>query len=344
MCSVAAGKSWRYEKMLGNKRGYASCRTSMHKLSVVIPVYQDELSIAQNFRILKEELDRAADLFNYEIILVNDGSRDNSILILEQLHSEYPACVGVVNLTRNFGQVAAISAGLGRCKGDCAAVISSDLQDPPELIPQMFKLWMGGAKTVVGVRESREDSAFSRITSRLFYRLMRRFAVPAIPVSGFDFFLLDRVVIDRVLNSSERNGFLQGQILASSSVIAQIPYRRRSRQIGESNWTIVGKVKYFVDGFVAYSFVPIRFITVLGIVAFLSALLFSIALVVQRLTWGTEAPGWSSIMIALLILHGFELLAIGVIGEYVWRALDQVRPRPIYLVDYFKPPEPGAEQ
>ncbi len=310
----------------------------MHKLSVVIPVYQDEISIAQNFLTLKAELDRASDLFSYEVILVNDGSRDNSILVLEQLYSEYPGCVGVVNLTRNFGQVAAISAGLGRCTGDCAAVISSDLQDPPELIPQMFKLWIGGAKTVIAVRESREDPAFNRLTSRLFYRLMQRYAVPGIPGSGFDFFLLDRTVIDRVVNSSERNGFLQGQILASSSVIAQIPYRRRARQLGKSSWTLVRKVKYFVDGFVAYSFVPIRFITLLGIVAFLSALLFSIALVVQRLAWGTEAPGWSSIMIALLILHGFELLAIGVIGEYVWRALDQIRPRPIYLVDYFKPP------
>lgn len=315
----------------------------MYKLSVVIPVYQDERSIARTFAALKTELDRAADLFSYQVILVNDGSHDNSILVLEQLHNEHPDSVGVVNFTRNFGQVAAISAGLSRCTGDCAAVISSDLQDPPELIPQMFKLWMAGAKTVIAVRESREDSGFNRLTSRFFYRMMQRFAVPGIPVSGFDFFLLDRVVIDRVLNSSERNSFLQGQILAASSVIAQIPYRRRSRQTGKSSWTFVAKVKYFVDGFVAYSFVPIRFITVLGVVAFLSALLFSIVLVVQRLTWGTEAPGWSSIMIALLILHGFELLAIGVIGEYVWRALDQVRPRPIYLIDYFKPPEPGPE-
>ncbi len=315
----------------------------MHKLSVVIPVYQDELSIAENFLTLKEALDRAADLFSYEIILVNDGSRDNSILVLEQLYSEYSGCVGVVNLTRNFGQVAAVSAGLGRCTGDCAAVISSDLQDPPELIPQMFKLWMGGAKTVIGVRESREDSAFNRFASRAFYRLMRRYAVAGIPASGFDFFLLDRAVVDRIMNSSERNAFLQGQILAASGVIAQIPYKRRARQNGKSSWTLVRKLKYFVDGFVAYSFVPIRLITLLGIVAFLSAVLFSIALVVQRLTSGTAAPGWSSIMIALLILHGFELLAIGIVGEYVWRALDQVRPRPIYLIDYFKPPVSEAE-
>ncbi len=316
----------------------------MHKLSIVIPVYQDELSIRQNFLTVKAELDRASEHFTYEVILVNDGSRDNSLLVLEQVHGEYPGCIGVVNLTRNFGQVAAISAGLKHSTGDCAAVISSDLQDPPELIPKMFACWQAGAKTVIGVRESREDSPFSRFASKCFYRLMQRYAVAGIPASGFDFFLLDRTVIDRVLNSSERNGFLQGQILSASGKVVQLPYKRRARTVGKSGWTIFRKVKYFVDGFVAYSFVPIRFITLLGIVVFVLAVLLSIALVAQRLFWGTEAPGWSSVMIALLILHGFELLAIGIVGEYVWRALDQVRPRPIYLIDYVKPPVAEAER
>lgn len=310
----------------------------MHKLSVVIPVYQDELSIQINFLALQSELQRASDIFQYEIILVNDGSRDNSLLKLEQIHSDFPHSVGVVNLTRNFGQVAAILAGLGRCTGDCAAVISSDLQDPPELIAEMFRRWREGSHTVIGIRESREDSQFSRLTSRLFYRLMQRYALPGIPLSGFDFFLLDRAVIDRILNSPERNGFLQGQILSASGKVTQIPYTRRARQIGKSGWTVLRKLKYFVDGFVAYSFVPVRFITVLGVVAFVSAILLSIVLVLQRLFFGTEAAGWSSVMIALLMLHGIELLAIGIVGEYVWRALDQVRPRPLYVVEYFKPP------
>lgn len=310
----------------------------MPKLSVVIPVYQDEFSIRKNFLALKAALEKPSGLYEFEIILVNDGSRDNSILVLEQLHSEFPACTGVVNLARNFGQVGAILAGLARCTGDCVAVISSDLQDPPELIPEMFRHWLAGNKTVIGVRESREDSSFSKITSRLFYRLMQRYAIAGIPASGFDFFLLDRTVADRLLNSPERNGFLQGQILAASGKVTQVPYRRRARESGTSGWTLFRKLKYFVDGFVAYSFVPIRMITLLGILAFLSAILLSAGLVAQRLVFGSEAPGWSSIMIALLILHGLELLAIGIVGEYVWRALDQVRPRPVYLIDYFKPP------
>jgi polyisoprenyl-phosphate glycosyltransferase len=310
----------------------------MPKLSVIIPVYQDEFSIRKNFLTLKTVLEKSSPGLSFEIILVNDGSRDNSIFVLEQLHQEHPTCTGVVNLTRNFGQIAAILAGLGRCSGDCAAVISSDLQDPPELIPEMYKQWAAGAKTVIGVRESRDDPSFAKITSRFFYRLMRRYAVAGIPVSGFDFFLLDRTVIERLLSSTEHNGFLQGQILAASSSVAQIPYRRRAREDGKSGWTVLRKLKYFVDGFVAYSFVPIRLITLLGIIAFILAIFLSIALVIQRIAFGTLAPGWSSVMIALLILHGLELLAIGIVGEYVWRALDQVRPRPIYLIDYFKPP------
>ncbi len=316
----------------------------MPKLSVVVPAYQDELSIPTNFLALKTELDRHAHLFSYEIILVNDGSPDNTILALEELHTRFPSVAGVVNLTRNFGQVAAIYAGLARATGDCAAVISSDLQDPPELIAEMFKLWLNGAKTVIGVRESREDSSFSKSTSRLFYRLMQRYALPAIPTSGFDFFLLDRAVLERLLNSTEQNGFLQGHILSASSKVVQIPYRRRARKLGKSGWTPLRKLKYFVDGFVAYSFVPIRLITLLGLLVFVLAVLLSVALILQRLFFGTEAPGWSSVMIALLILHGLELLAIGVVGEYVWRALDQVRPRPLYSVDYYKPPVNGAAE
>ncbi|HEX4165301.1 MAG TPA: glycosyltransferase family 2 protein [Bryobacteraceae bacterium] len=310
----------------------------MPKLSIVIPAYQDEFSIHANFLSLKSELDLHVHLFSYEIILVNDGSPDNTILALEEIHNEFPGLVGVVNLTRNFGQVAAIYAGLGRCTGDCAVVISSDLQDPPELIAHMFRCWLNGAKTVIGVRESREDSSFSKITSRLFYRLMQRYALPSIPTSGFDFFLIDRSVLARLLNSTEQNGFLQGQILSASSKVVQLPYKRRARKLGKSGWTPLRKLKYFVDGFVAYSFVPIRSIALLGLLVFVLAVLLSFALVLQRLLFGTEAPGWSSVMIALLVLHGFELLAIGIVGEYVWRALDQVRPRPLYSVDYFKPP------
>lgn len=310
----------------------------MDKLSVIVPVYQDELSVYDNFLALKRELDKFSDTFHCEFVLVNDGSSDNSLLVLEQIHAEYPELVAIINFTRNFGQVAAIFAGLAQCSGDCAAVISSDLQDPPELIPRMYDEWVKGARTVIGVRQSREDSFFVKHSSRMFYRLLQRYALPSIPSTGFDFFLLDRVVIQRVLDFPERNSFLQGRVLFASGKVAHLPYARRARKIGRSGWTLFKKLKYFADGFVAYSFTPIRFISALGILAFFLAVLFSAALIVQRFAFGTEAPGWSSVMIALLLLHGFELLAIGIVGEYVWRTLDQSRGRPLYIVDYCKRP------
>jgi glycosyltransferase involved in cell wall biosynthesis len=310
----------------------------MPKISVIVPVYQDELSIRTNVLTLKAALESASSIVSYEIILVNDGSTDNSLSILEELHSEFPQTVGIVSFARNFGQVAAILAGLARSTGECAAIISSDLQDPPELILQMFSRWQQGAKTVLGTRESRDDPWYNKLASRIFYRLMRRYALASLPSGGFDCVLLDRSVVARVLSSAERNGFLQGQILAASASVAQIPYRRRARRAGTSGWGPLRKLKYLVDAFVAYSFLPIRLISFLGIAVFVFAILLSCALVLENLLFGTAAPGWSSLMIALLVLHGFELLAVGVIGEYVWRALDQIRPRPLYVIDYVKAP------
>ena len=308
------------------------------RLSVVIPVYRDEHSIRDNFLSVKDALEQSGRPFDFEIILVNDGSPDNSLLVLEGIHREFPHIAGIVTLKRNFGQVAAILAGIACASGDCVSVISSDLQDPPELIATMFDLWRQGNHTVLAVREGRDDRLLDRLTSRVFYRLMKHYALAALPEDGFDFFLLDRAVVDTVLASRERNGFLQGQILSASGTCAQIRYTRRRRRAGRSGWTFAKKLKYFIDAFAAYSFAPIRFIAALGVLLFAAGVLSSIGLIVQRVVYGTRSVGWSSIMIAMLLLHGTEMLMLAVIGEYLWRTLDQVRDRPLYLIDYRKLP------
>jgi glycosyltransferase involved in cell wall biosynthesis len=230
----------------------------MPRLSVIVPVYHDEMSIERTFDRLKNQLDQHCDEFMYEIILVNDGSTDNSLLVLEEIHRQHPDIAGIVNLSRNFGQVSATLAGMGSCSGDCVAAISSDLQDPPEMIPRMFKEWKSGARTVLGVREYREDPLTSKIASAIFYRLMQAYGIPLLPRSGFDLFLMDRSVVQHVLKNQERNSFLQGQILsASGNGVVQIPYKRTKRMLGTSGWTIFKKIKYFVDGFVAYSYAPV---------------------------------------------------------------------------------------
>jgi len=310
----------------------------MPKLSVVIPVYREEACIRRNFEIVKAVLDARRDDFDYEIILVNDGSPDDSLAELESIHGEYPATTGIVSFTRNFGQVAAILAGLQACSGDCAAVISADLQDPPELIPVMFRKWCEGWKTVAGVRGARQEPLAIRVPSRLFYSLMRRLALPSIPATGFDFFLIDRAVMERLLARPESNGFLQGEILYVSGPVHEIVYTRRQREAGESNWSMAKKIKYFVDGFVGYSCVPIRLITVAGIGLFFLGIIASVGLVIQRVWFGTRMIGWTSIVILMLLLHGTEMLMIGVLGEYLWRTLDQARGRPLFIIDYRKLP------
>ena len=309
------------------------------KLSIVVPVYREAAGIRKNFQTLKDVLDRHAAEFAYELILVNDGSPDNSLEILEEIHREYPAITGLVNFTRNFGQVAAIFAGLRASAGDCVAVISADLQDPPELIPEMFRRWGDGHKTVLAVRAGRQDSMAANVPSKIFYRLMKAYALPTLPATGFDFFLVDRTVVDRMLVRPEPNGFLQGQVLYASGPVFEIPYTRRVREMGQSGWSFAKKLKYLLDGFVAYSFTPIRLIAALGLLLFFLGIVASIGLVIQRIWFGTHSAGWSSIMIAMVLLHGTEMLMIGVIGEYLWRTLDQARGRPLYIVEYEKRPE-----
>jgi dolichol-phosphate mannosyltransferase len=310
----------------------------MPTLSVIIPVYRDATTIERTFEIVKQSLEGCFPSVTHEIILVNDGSPDRSKEAIEAIHERYPHIAGAVNLVRNYGQVAAILAGMQVAKGDCIAAISSDLQDPPELITRFLKEWTGGADAVIGVRETRDDPLPNIILSRIFYSLMRRFALTNIPRTGFDCFLVDRTVAERILSHQERNMFLQGMILESSARIVRIPYHRRARRMGKSGWTAVRKIKYFVDGFVGYSFMPIRLITVAGLVMFFLGLVTSVLIVAQKVLYGTQSIGWSSIMAVMLFLHGVEMFMLGVLGEYLWRALDQVRPRPLYEIDWAKLP------
>lgn len=322
---------------INNKDG-----STLPKLSVVIPVYRDELSIHENFLAVKQVLDSHREEYAYEIILVNDGSPDKSLFKLEEIRHHYPEITGVVNLTRNFGQVAAILAGIQSSVGDCVVVISSDLQDPPELIPTMFEKWRNGVHTVIGTRSARDDPWKDTATSRIFYYLLKRYGLTSLPESGFDFFLIDRTVAQRLVNSRERNSFLQGQIISLSGSISTIPYERRPRRYGKSGWTFLKKLKYFADAFTAFSFTPIRLIFILGVFFFLLGTALSVFLVIQRLVYGTKSVGWSSVMISMLMLHGVEMLMLGVLGEYVWRTLDQVRERPLYTIDYQKLPTPAS--
>ena len=303
-------------------------------VSVVVPVYREGQGLLQNVRRLTAVLDRHKANFRYEVVLVNDGSPDDSLQCIEKLQRDRPEVIGVVSFVRNFGQIPAILAGMARAKGDCIVVISADLQDPPEMIPLMFDKWCAGNRTVLAVREGRKDKWTARVASRVFYSAMQRYALSSLPRGGFDFFLIDRTVADRVLANVEPNCFLQGQILYASGPVVQIPYTRQDRSSGAPGWTLDRRVKYFIDGFVGHTFAPIRMMSMIGILSLGAGIVLAGGLVAQGIFLGTRVAGWMSILIAVLILQGVQMVMIGVLGEYVWRALDQARNRVPYIVDY----------
>jgi dolichol-phosphate mannosyltransferase len=303
-------------------------------LSVVIPVYFNAESLAPLWQALEAALEQLPEGLRWEVVFVDDGSGDGSFAELERLHRETGGRVRVARLTRNFGQVAAILAGLQLARGDACVVLSADLQDPPALIPEMARRWNGGAvKIVLATRAAREDGALARWASRAFYRLMRRYAVPNMPEGGFDFFLIDRRVVNIVNALDEKNTFIQGMILWTGFPPEMIPYTRRKRPRGRSRWTLSGKIKYFIDGFVTYTVAPIRLITLVGLTVSLLSFGYAALILVLRLLWGLPVEGWAPTMISILGLSGVQLVMLGIIGEYLWRNYHETRKRPNFVVD-----------
>jgi len=308
--------------------------SSAPRVSVVLPVYFNEDNIPVTWKALSEALEALPDAMPWEVVFVDDGSGDGSFERLCEVQAADPERVRVVKLTRNFGQTAAILAGFQAVRGDCCVVMSADLQDPPELIAEMVRRWRGGEqKIVLATRSQREDGWLASFTSRVFYRLMRRYAVPNMPEGGFDFFLLDRQVIDLVNSIEEKNTFLQGQILWTGFKPDLIPYTRRAREIGKSRWTLSKKIKYFVDGFVTYTVAPIRLISLVGLIVSLLSFGYAAGITIARILWGTPILGWAAIMVSVLALSGMQILVLGIVGEYLWRNYHETRRLPNFVVE-----------
>jgi dolichol-phosphate mannosyltransferase len=305
----------------------------MSRVSIVVPVYQSAASLPE----LMERLRRLADKESadqFEFIFVDDGSTDGSLGVLEDLARE-DGRVLVVKLSRNFGSNPALMAGLAHARGDVVAAIASDLQDPPELIGEMLARWRDGHKVVIAARSSRDDPAFTRLMSSFFYVLFRRFALKTMPRQGFDFFLVDRHVRDLLTGIQENNVFLMGLILWLGFSPEVVYYHRREREkrFGRSTWTLFRKLKFFADAFVAFSYVPVRAASLLGIGLSFCGFAYSTFLVFARLFYGHQVEGWTSLMVVLLVVSGAQLIMIGILGEYVWRNLDETRHRPRFIVD-----------
>ena len=300
------------------------------KVSVVVAVYQNEGSLAQTHREIAQLFATRMPNITLEWIFVNDGSTDGSLDELREIRARDDR-VRVIAFTRNFGQMAAMLAGFKAATGDAVINISADLQDPVELMAEMVEHWQQGSEIVICYRTGRDDALTARLFSNLAYRLMR-LAVPQIPKGGFDYVLMDRVVMDEFNTMDVRHRFFQGDLLWSGRRASVIPYERRKRTVGRSQYSFAKKLKNFLDAMLDASFLPIRFISLCGVATFLLGILYSISIVVAWIFGNVPFEGWAPLMIMLLVIGGLLMLMLGIIGEYVWRINEEVRKRPNYVI------------
>jgi glycosyltransferase involved in cell wall biosynthesis len=300
-------------------------------LSVVVPLYDEELVIRDMHARLRSALD--AQESNYEIILVNDGSRDRTEELAKAICNEH-SDVRLVSFSRNFGHQIAVTAGLDNAAGQAVVIIDADLQDPPEVIGEMMKKWREGCDVVFGVRTKRKgESLFKVMSAAAFYRLVRSLTRVDIPVDTGDFRLMDRKVVDELLTMRERNRFIRGMVSWVGFRQEKVEYVRHERFAGETKYPFKKMLRFAVDGILSFSDVPLKISSLFGLLcALLSFALIGYGLVVKLLYPQFAIPGWASVFSAVLFLGGVQLLCIGILGEYLGRVYDEIKGRPLYIV------------
>ena len=301
-------------------------------LAVVVPVFNEEGNL-RAFHEAVSEVMRSLGDYEWEFIFVDDGSRDGSFDVLAGLRKQDDR-VHALRFPRNFGSHVAIAAGLDHCHGDAAVVMAADLQDPPALIRDFVARWREGYDVVWGARTGRDDGALRAWGMGLFYRLVRRFAIPTYPSGGTgSFCLITRPVIEAFRQCNERNRLTFGLIAWSGFRETAVPYHRPRRLVGSSSWTLRKMLEAALDTFVSFSSLPIRAISFLGLLVSGLSFVFGVYVFANQILWGTRVQGWTSVMLAVLLLGGVQLLMIGVLGEYLQRILEEARARPLYIVE-----------
>lgn len=305
----------------------------MPKISYLIPCYFNELNIPiTSVKLIENESLFPQDV-TFEYVLVDDGSKDNTWKELEKFKEKYPEKVKIIKLASNVGSFNALLAGANYATGDCCVVLAADLQDPPELIPKMYDYWQKGVKLVIANRQDRQESWSQKLFSNTFHYFMKNFALSNVPSGGFDLVLFDRQLQHEIVKIDEKNSNFLYLLTWLGFDYVSIPYTRLKREVGKSRWTLKKKIKMFIDSFVAFSFFPLRMISVSGIVLGLIALLYGFFIIASKIIGWENSTGWSSLMVVLLFVSSFQMIALGIIGEYVWRGLDASRKRPNFIVD-----------
>jgi glycosyltransferase involved in cell wall biosynthesis len=300
------------------------------KLSLVVPMYNEADNIEAFFNALIPVVERAVD--EYEVICVNDGSSDNTFELLKTKNQINPH-IKTIDLSRNFGKEYALSAGLQFTSGDAVIPLDADLQDPPELIPELIEKWREGYKVIHCVRTDRQsDSFIKRSTANLFYRINRKLSDVSIPENVGDFRLMDRQVVEALRQLPERTRFMKGLFAWLGYDQAQVTYIRPSRSSGTTKWSFWRLWNFALDGIFSFSTVPLRIWTYLGFFVAVAAALYMAFIIFKVLIMGIDVPGYASTLVLLLFFIGLNMIGLGILGEYVGRIFTEVKQRPLYLI------------
>jgi dolichol-phosphate mannosyltransferase len=302
------------------------------ELSVVVPLYNEELVIDEMHRQLSAVLERSGMV--YEIIMVNDGSADRTVEMAKAICARDPAAK-LISFSRNFGHQFAITAGMDRSAGDAVVVIDADLQDPPEVILQMIDKWRSGYHVVYGVRDKRHgESWFKLLTAAAFYRLLKRLTSVNIPVDTGDFRLIDRRALGEFIRMRERARFVRGMVSWVGFKQGEVRYVRHERLAGETKYPLSKMIKFAIDGILSFSQAPLRLASALGLASSAVSFVFIVyGLVVKIVAPEQTIAGWGSVFTAVLFVGGVQLICLGVLGEYIGRIYEEIKNRPLYIVD-----------
>ena len=300
------------------------------EISIVVPLYNEEKNIRLMYDRLVSSILKITS--NFEIIYVNDGSKDNSFLELLKLSNEDER-VKYINFSRNFGHQIAVTAGLDYSKGTAVVIIDGDLQDPPEVIPEMYAMYKEGFEVVYGQRLKRKgDNFFKKITAKYFYRILKKITSINIPLDTGDFRLIDQKIVKDLKNMPEQNKFLRGQIAWLGYRQTSVFFERDERKFGETGYPFSKMLKFALDGITGFSDVPLQFVTKTGIfISFISFLVILYAIFSHFILERT-ITGWTSLIISSMFIGGVQLISVGIIGEYISRINKNVQNRPLYIV------------
>ena len=304
-------------------------------ISIVIPVFNEEAVLPEFHRSISRVLPEQP--FDFEIIYINDGSTDNTLATIRQLkHADDD--ITLIDLSRNFGKEIALTAGLHKSAGDAVVVIDADLQDPPELIPELIHEWQNGYDVVYAQRTHRKgESLLKRTTAHFFYRIIQRISKIRIPEDTGDFRILSRRAVNALNTFNEQHRFMKGLFTWIGYKQKALHYQRDPRQAGETKWNYWRLWNFALDGITSFTIAPLKLSTYLGLLTAAGAFSYGIYMLIDTLLHGNPVPGYPSLIVIILILGGVQLVAIGILGEYLGRIFNETKRRPLYFVNEYLP-------